>query len=185
MTVIDDRISPQDGDFPGDDHPIPTLFDASEFRDIDITGQSRTTDFGSLDNESLRIPERVQPRVSRAALTNDGREIVPVEITQPVAARSFDSYSIVLSPGAGVYPGDAVRLAGEDPERMRILISTSGTVRTDIVLVGPIGSVSNGAGFGLAQGIVFETKVQGAIYACVPTGGVNPVTVHVWIERGL
>lgn len=180
MTEIDDRISPQDGYFPGDGHPIPTLFDASEFRDIDVTGQPRTTDFGSLDNESLRIPVHVQPRVSRAALTNDGSEIVPVEITQPVAARSFDSYSIVLSPGAGVYPGNAVRLAGEDPERMRILISTSGTT-----LVGPIGSVSNGAGFGLAQGIVFETKVQGAIYACVPTGGANPVTVHVWIERGL
>lgn len=185
---LDDNIAVETGEFPGDESPIPTLVDASEFRDIDIASLPRTTDFSSLDNETLRAPERdATPRVTRAALTNNGLDFSSLDVVQPVAARSYDAYTSILNAGTATYPGDPMRLVGDDAQRMRCVISVTSADGTGRALVGPIGSVSNGAGFALSANNAnyFETVVQGPIYACVPTGQLTPVNVHVWIERGL
>lgn len=176
-------VNTQASEFPPDGE-LPTLNDASEFRDIDLTDMvpGKTTEFASTLDMHLAKPvdSRAQAVEGRRVYAN-GPEAAVATVTSSDGARSYSSRTAYCAPGTGDYAGPPVLLLGEDASRQRIVISNGHA--TDPVLIGPLGQVANGAGFLVTPANYFESTVTDEIYAAVPIGGAEAVQVGVWAEN--
>lgn len=179
-------MNTQASDFPGDG-PIQDTgaVDASEWRDLtdaEMAADHPTTDFSSVPNESLSRPvdgraEKIQGRRVYA----NGPEAVSFKEVTEVGSRRYASFSVTAFPDeGGSYAGAPVLILGEDRSRVRIVMSNAHA--TNVVNVGSLSDISGGGGLALPPNQLFETTVTDVIYACVPVGGTEPVTIGIWAE---
>lgn len=175
-------VNTQAAEFPADGE-LPTVQEAGDFRDIDLTGlvPSKSTEFATTLNTEMHKPtdSRAEMREGRRVYAN-GPEAAVALVTSSDGARSYSSRTAYCAPGVGDYAGPPTLLLGDDAARQRVVITNSHG--TDNVLIGPLGQVANGAGFVLPPGNLFETTVTAEIYAAVPVGGIEAVNVGVWSE---
>lgn len=154
-----------------------------------------TTSFGDAANHLMREPKKSHKDTGAMREPVDGDEEVLVandgavhaEVrTQETAARTYNAFTVNLNPASttpgSIYPGDPVMLVGDDPSRQKVVITNASEVA---ILLGPLNVISSGAGFTLPAGQKHDPEVQGAIYACIPSGGVASALVGVWVERNL
>lgn len=179
-------LNTQASEFPGDS-PIEDsgAVDASEWRDLDESAMAAdhpTTDFSAVPNESLSKPtEGRADKVSGRRYYANGPETIGVDEVSEVGARRYASFSVTAFPDAGgSYAGTSVLLLGEDRRRVRIVMSNAHA--TNVVNIGTLSDIQGGGGLALPPGQLFESTVTDVIYACVPVGGTEPVTVGIWAE---
>lgn len=174
-------VNTQASEFPPDGE-LPTIRDASEFRDIDLTDMvpGKTTEFASTLDVNLAKPvdSRAQAVEGRRVYAN-GPEAAVATVTSSDGARRYSAFTMTAPAGSSGYPGEPVLLLGEDASRNRILISHGDT---SYIILGPREQVASGQGLFLSMGIVLETTVTEPIYVAVPVGAVNPIQVSVWAE---
>lgn len=176
-------VNTQASEFPTDPDILASgTTNADEFRDIDLVGASHaTTDYSSVPNETLRHPrEMTKVNTAERRVYADGPDAVSVANVSETGTRRYGAFSPTVFAGTGGFAGAPVLLIGEDRSRVRTVLSNSHT--TDSIMIGPLDAVSGGAGLALPPGVLFETLVTEPIYACVPVGGLEAVTVGVWSE---
>lgn len=175
-------VNTQAAEFPADGE-LPTIKDATDFRDIDLTGlvPPKSTEYASTMDSGMHKPtdSRADAIEGRRVYAN-GPEAVAPYVTSSNGARRYSSRSVYCAAGVGDYAGPPVLLLGDDASRQRVVI-TNGHA-TDSIVVGPLGQVANGAGFILPPNLLFETTITDEIYVAVPVGGLEAVTVGVWSE---
>lgn len=175
-------VNTQASEFP-EDGPLPTIQDASEYRDIDLTElvPGKTTEFAAtLDSHLAKPVDGRGIAVEGRRVYANGPEASVATVTSSDGARRYSSRTAYCAAGTGAYAGPPVLLLGDDTSRNRIVFSNAHA--TDAVLVGPLGQVANGAGFLLLAGQYFESTVTDEIYAAVPVGGTDAINVGVWAE---
>lgn len=199
--MTDDKNNPENNDHMPDNEPISDAalrgnadfdspMDASEYRtnpayaDVPLeslavasTSQYALTEhaLGDIPTDSRKIAIRERRDYGNA------NTVESAELSQELAARRYSAFS-VFTPASTVaaWAGQPVLLLGEDLTRTRALL-TNGHATASVV-IGPLDQVSTGNGFLLIPGVAFETKVTDPIYACIPVGGADPITVGVWAE---
>lgn len=178
-------MNTQASEFPQDPDILTTgTTNADEFRDIDLVTTAHkhsTTDFSAVASETVGRPvDGRAEKVAERRLYANGPDAISVANVSEQGARRYGSFSSTALPGTGGYAGAPVLLMGEDRSRIRSVLSNAHA--TDPVMIGTLDMVGNGGGLALPPGVLFETTVTEPVYACVPVGGAENVTVGVWTE---
>lgn len=169
-------VFPGDADIPATEHATSGFSDVANFGGP--TAFHAVPGKKSKDTSAMRAGTVTADPVVEEYNSGEATGLVQ---TRESGARDYNAFSVTLTVGVGgFYPGAPVMLLGDDSNRARVQVSN--THAADVILVGPLDQVNSGAGFAIPAGRIVELQVQGAIYACLPAAGVNPVLVGVLVE---
>lgn len=175
-------LNTQAEEFPQDE-PITEqgVTGADEFRDIDLTETvaRKSTEYSSVPNYGMGSIDRTERMASRRTFADNNR-VVDAEVVSEMGTRSYGDFTTTAHAGQNGYAGAPALLLGTDRTRVRTVLSNSHA--TDPVLIGSLSNIQNGGGFSLPPGVLFETNTTEAIYATVPIGGTDSVSIGVWAE---